>query len=266
MKRRKGYSPSILNNMKRILAIETTGKYASVALLEKDKGSVRLYFKKSDKEMNHLIDLMEIIDGVIREAGIRIEDVDLVSPSIGPGSFTGIRIGVSTARALQQACQIKGIPVGTLRVMAETDAGRRLRYSHYACTTINARRNQTYAALWRISEEGDIEEVLSQRQYMIDELLELIADIGDVKSKPLIFYGDGADTYADIIEEEMMRQKIQFETAPRDQRYQNASDLAFAALSLLEAGEKPVGYDETLPDYMRKTEAEMKLEQGEGKC
>ena len=78
--------------MKKILAIETIAKYASVALLLKEEkiGSKDevVFFKKSDKEMNHLVDLMEIIDFVLKKAGIEISDVDMVAPSIGPGSFT----------------------------------------------------------------------------------------------------------------------------------------------------------------------------------
>lgn len=82
----------------------------------------------------------------------------------------------------------------------------------------------------------------------------------------MIFYGDGSDEYYDQIEREMTLSKIQFEQAPLDIRYQNAFGLAHAALSLIENGFEPVGYDEILPNYMRKTEAEMKLEQEEEKC
>ncbi len=252
--------------MKNILSIETTGKYASTAIITKEGNSSRIFLRKSDKEMNHLVDLMEIIDAVIKEAGLKISDIDLVSPCIGPGSFTGIRIGVSTARAMSQACKKGGVPVGTLRSMLENDIQRELKYDHYVCTTIYARRNQTYAALWKLDRNGNFQEILSQRQYMIDELLKLISSIDDIKSHPLIFYGDGSDEYYDQIEREMTLSKIQFEQAPLDIRYQNAFGLAHAALSLIENGFEPVGYDEILPNYMRKTEAEMKLEQEEEKC
>lgn len=264
--REKEYLTLGSNKMKYILSIETTGKYASAAVIAKDNDSVKINFKKSDKEMNHLVDLIEIIDAAIEDAGIKIEDIDLVSPCIGPGSFTGIRIGVSTARALSQACNIGGIPVGTLRAMLENDIQRKMEQNHYVCTTIYARRNQTYAALWKVGSKGEIEEVLRQRQYMIDELLNLISGIDDIKSNPLIFYGDGSDEYYDQISDEMNLSGIQFYLASQDIRYQNARGLAYSALTMIEEGFQPVSYNELIPDYMRKTEAEMKLEQEEDKC
>lgn len=261
--REKEYLILRSNKMKRILSIETTGKYASVVLLTKDDNSVKLYYKESDKEMNHLVDLMGIIDAVINEAGINTDEIDFVSPCIGPGSFTGIRIGVSTARAMSQACKIGGIPVSSLRSMLENDIQRKLKYNHYVCTTIYARRNQTYGALWKVGNNGEVQEILEERQYMIDELLGLISCIDDIKSHDLIFYGDGSDEYYDEIAKEMNLLDIKFDRAPLDIRYQNASGVAFRALSLVENGFEPLGYDGLLPNYMRKTEAEMKLEQDE---
>ena len=232
--------------MKKILAIETTAKYASVAFLLKEEkiGSKDevVFFKKSDKEMNHLVDLMEIIDFVLKKAGIEISDVDMVAPSIGPGSFTGIRIGVSTARALSQAC-------GTGCM-------------HYACTIINARRNQTYAALWLFDESGNIREIFKQGQYMIDDLLDEISRINEESNYPVYFYGDGIDAYLEKIEKAMKNKTFDYEIAPLNQRYQSALEVAREAYAQIEMGKKPVDYDELLPDYMRKTEAEIKLEEG----
>lgn len=252
--------------MKKILAIETTAKYASVALLLKEEkiGSKDevVFFKKSDKEMNHLVDLMKIIDFVLKKAGIEISDVDMVAPSIGPGSFTGIRIGVSTARALSQACGTGCIPVRTLKAMAELGRNREADFMHYACTIINARRNQTYAALWLFDESGNISEIFKQGQYMIDDLLDEISRINEESKYPVYFYGDGIDAYFDKIEKAMKNKTFDYEIAPLNQRYQSALEVAREAYEQIEMGKKPVDYDELLPDYMRKTEAEMKLEEG----
>ena len=95
-----------------ILAIETTGPYGSVALLDGD-GNV-LGYEVSHDTMSHLKDLIPMVDTVLKKSGVAKEEIDLMAPSVGPGSFTGIRIGVSTARALCQALGIRAVPVPTL--------------------------------------------------------------------------------------------------------------------------------------------------------
>ncbi|MBQ3184720.1 MAG: tRNA (adenosine(37)-N6)-threonylcarbamoyltransferase complex dimerization subunit type 1 TsaB, partial [Firmicutes bacterium] len=86
-----------------ILAIETTGAFASVALMKDDKiiGHV-----SGNDRFSHLQNLMPQVETVIKENELSIGDIDLIAVSNGPGSFTGIRIGVSTARALSQILDI----------------------------------------------------------------------------------------------------------------------------------------------------------------
>lgn len=252
-----------LNKMKNILAIETTGRHASAAVLKYEDQIETEFLRSSLNDMNHLVDLMSLIDDVLSEAGIEIKDVDVVSPSIGPGSFTGIRIGVATARALSQALNTDCMPVRTLRGMVELDRDRQMKSSHYVCTAINARRGQTYAALWKIDENGKVEEILEQRQYMIDELLSEILEVCNNEKLPIVFCGDGSDSYRTQLEEKLSVTEILFEIAPDENRYQNAGAVARAAFSQIKAGKKLISYDKLLPYYMRKTEAEMRLEQGE---
>ena len=95
-----------------ILAIETTGPYGSVALLD-EKGNV-LGYEVSHGTMSHLKDLIPMVDTVLKKCGVSKNEINLLAPSVGPGSFTGIRIGVSTARALCQALGSKAVPVPTL--------------------------------------------------------------------------------------------------------------------------------------------------------
>ncbi len=87
-----------------ILAIETTGAEASVAVIN-DKGEV--FMETSDQKMNQLQNLMPMVDILLMKCGMSIDDVDYIAVSEGPGSFTGIRIGVSSARALAQALDRK---------------------------------------------------------------------------------------------------------------------------------------------------------------
>lgn len=126
-----------------ILALETTGKYGSAAVIKED-GSV--YCASSETEMNHLKDIITISDEAVKAAGITKKELTHVAASAGPGSFTGIRIGVTTARTLGQMLGIPCIAVSSLeamarRVLSEAIAAGAL----YVVPVINARRHQTYA-------------------------------------------------------------------------------------------------------------------------
>lgn len=241
-----------------ILTLESTGKYGSAAITDENNKCV---FASSSEEMNHLKDIIMLIDSCLRQAGIEKEDLTHVAASIGPGSFTGIRIGVSTARSIAQTMDIPCIAVPTLEGLAALDAWNEGVDADYICTIINARRNQTYGAVWKreITDAPDAApvytDVLEQKQYMIDELLDAIAKL-DGKT---VFYGDGADAYLDMIQEKLTEGS--YTIALEEYRYQRADAAAKVALAKALNGEF-LTYDTLLPDYMRRSEAEMRLENG----
>lgn len=229
-----------------ILAVETTGRYASAALIREDG---RCVCESSPEAMNHLRDITELIDRCLVKCGCRVTDLTHLAASIGPGSFTGIRIGVTTARTLAQALELPCIAVPTLEGMA-TQAiaaaeGRRI------CTIINARRGQVYGAVWR-TENGVPQAEVPEGQYMIEELLAK-AKKGEM---PVYLVGDGIDAYGEAI-----AAAVGFVAAEETERYQEAASVAAVALRLAKCG-RQIGYEDLLPDYMRKSEAEMRLEEG----
>jgi tRNA threonylcarbamoyladenosine biosynthesis protein TsaB len=235
-----------------VLAIETTGKYGSVSLSD---GSGRFATHRSDEEMNHLRDVISLADRCLTDLGIRTENLDYVAASVGPGSFTGIRIGVSTARAMAQMLGVPCVAVPTLDGMAE----KALEYvqSEYVCTIINARRKQTYGAIRKIGDDGKSwTDHLKPGQYMIDEICEKAIETASM----VCFTGDGVDAYGEIITESIPENAL--EIAGTDVRYQDAEAVCRLANKMIERGEGIVSYDELMPDYMRKSEAETKLEEG----
>ena len=126
-----------------ILAIETTGPLCSVALLEKNK---ILDIMNTSEQKNHLRDLIPLIKELLISNNIEKSQIDYMAASVGPGSFTGIRIGVSTARALAQVLEIPAVSVPTL------DAFRKKPLSSgekncVICGIINARRGQVYGMI-----------------------------------------------------------------------------------------------------------------------
>lgn len=227
-----------------ILALETTGAHASVAIID-EKGSV--WEKRGQGVLNHLQYLMPMTDELLKECGLALGDMTAVAASRGPGSFTGIRIGVSSARALAQVLRVKAIAVPTLKAFAYNMPD----YQGLICPVFDARRSQVYAGAYKW-EDGKIMEVVPGAPYAIDAFLENVksADKGE-----RLFFGDGTKVYSDWFQKE--------ELAPEAARFQSAASVAKLAKDMAEQGFM-TDYEALKPDYMRKAEAERKLEEKHG--
>lgn len=215
--------------------------------------------------MNHLRDITLLSQDCCSQMGITPSELTHVAASVGPGSFTGIRIGVTTARTLGQMLDIPCIAVSSLESMAEqcfhhwTEGGTFPSGSsdgrvHWVCPIINARRHQTYAGFWQVKENG-MEPALPEKQYMIEDLLSEIQKREGITA----FVGDGIDAYESIIRETLPEGKFLF--AEKNVRYQNARFAAEIAARKALSGDV-CSYEELLPNYMRKSEAEIRLEEG----
>ncbi|MBR0400033.1 MAG: tRNA (adenosine(37)-N6)-threonylcarbamoyltransferase complex dimerization subunit type 1 TsaB [Mogibacterium sp.] len=279
-----------------VLAIETTGKYGTAAVI-RDDGCV--FAASSDTEMNHLRDIISISDEAIKRAGIDKMDLTHVAASRGPGSFTGIRIGVTTARTLSQILGIPCVAVSSLEAMAYRvlDAAADASCT-YVVPLINARRHQVYAGIWEIAraensnadasendsgkdqKRDNIRDNIKNRyslkasgdekQYMIEELLDELkkricnkdgigSKAGTGSPAAVFFTGDGIDAYSDIIHETLAAGI--FIEADESIRYQHAEDVARIAIKKAAAGQT-LSYNELLPEYMRLAEAEQRLKAG----
>ena len=256
-----------------ILAIETTGPYGSVALLD-EKGNI-LGYEVSHETMSHLKDLIPMADAMLKKCGVSKDEIDLLAPSIGPGSFTGIRIGVSTARALCQALGIKAVPVPALeafclketalREAAQNSCGQAAEAAcgkTAVCAIINARRGQVYGMIDGFMEPGP---------YMLTDVLHVYKEEMEPLGYKILFFGDGIDAYEKDIVEALgtsgSEQEPCFEFAPKEDRYQDAVSVGrWAVERLRQCGCIDgciVDFELLLPDYMRRAEAEQKLESGE---
>lgn len=246
-----------------ILAIETTGPLGSVAVID-DRGNCTL--KVSAQEMNHLKDLMPMSQQILDENHIAKSDLSAVAASIGPGSFTGIRIGVSTARAIAQALDLPAVSVPTLDMFKQKCDGSAL-----IAPIFNARRGQVYGAVF----DEDGADILPSGPYLLTEVftaieahLEDLRDglpCGMLQASTVKFYGDGVDAYGQELEE--FKEKVlrlagcRILMAPKEERYQDAVMTAKAALTKYK-NDETISFQQLLPDYMRVTEAEQKLKDG----
>ena len=225
-----------------VLAIETTGPFGSVSLVNENKKV--LGYKVSADRMNHLKDLIPMVKEVL--SAENIEKPDYIACSVGPGSFTGIRIGVSTARALAQAWGIEVIPVSSLEsfVFKEKKNGN-------VCALFNARRGQVY---------GFIEEVLPEGPYMLDDVLDIIRE---KNVSGLHFFGDEIDAFEEKIRSVLDDANFKYEFSDVSDRYQDAKQVGIAGVSSILEGKPALKHYELLPNYMRQAEAEQKLNAGE---
>ena len=245
----------------RILTYETTGKKGSAAVAADDG---RICWSASSQEMDHLKDITVLARLALEDMGTDVSEVTCVAASIGPGSFTGIRIGVTTARTVGQMLGVPCIAVPTLEGMARLgqmyleELPDDVKKPEYILTVINARRRQAYGALWR-DRSGLPEEVMEQKQYIIDDMVPEI-DRTIPENSRILVVGDGFDAYREAIEG-LMNGNDRIVPAPEEYRYQRADAVASVALEKAKKGEF-TDYSHLLPDYMRKSEAEMRLENG----
>ena len=279
-----------------LVAIETTGAFASVALLgapgtgagpagpdesvspegpDKSTGPEALHVDviHGNDRFSHLQNLTPQIDTILKRNHIGMEDIDAIAVSCGPGSFTGIRIGVSTARALSQVMGMPCIAVSSLEALALRAAVRLADGEVHTdlsgldgvlvCPILDARRTQVYGAGYYLSAgEGArptsageaalpvMEEAVPAGSWLMDEFMEKITDYPKV-----LFLGDGIDTCRELIEKRG-RSGIAF--CDQAIRYQDAGTVALRGWQLYKEG-KTLEYGKLAPEYMRMAEAERKL-------
>lgn len=245
-----------------ILAIETTGKEASVALIN-EEGKVSE--KSSKEEMSHLKNLIPLIDELLLERKLKIGDVTCFAVSEGPGSFTGIRIGVTTARGLAQTLGKKIIGVPTLKSFGESPDlhDESPKENAIICPIFDARRNQVYGAAY-VNSDRKLQAILQDGCYDLDEfLLDLTNFLKNCSGKIecfLKFYGDGAIKYNDKLNLWAKENSFKIVIAGDQFINQNAGNIVRLARKMLELGMER-DFSEIMPVYLRRAEAETKLEE-----
>lgn len=169
----------------RILGIDTSTMAGSVALVEKTtlRGEVNIYC-----QLTHSKRLLPSIDFLLKYLGITLEQIDALGVAVGPGSFTGLRIGISTAKGLATARGIKICPVVTLEAMSF----KVRHYNKIIYPMIDAGRGEVYAGKYRIA--GD-----SIKKLVPDLVIFPERFLAEINSWDAVFYGDGAIRYRELI-------------------------------------------------------------------
>ena len=218
-----------------ILAFESSAKPASAALV-KDGQLLSQYMQCS--ALTHSRTLLPMAEDMLKNAELRLSDVDLIAVAHGPGSFTGIRIGVSTVKGLAWAAEKPCVGVSTLEAMA----WHGLAVGGYICPVMDARRSQVYNALFKI-ENGRPVRMTEDRPIALDELSKEVTAL----NAPVFLVGDGAA----LCFEYFTAHGVPCVMAPDNLRWQDAWGVAMAA-----ADKTPGNADELLPVYLRLSQAE----------
>lgn len=209
----------------RLLAIDAATKGLGIAIAETDK---LLAVASLDIGKTHSQRLLPLIDDLMREGGFSPRDLDGIAVTVGPGSFTGLRIGISTAKALAYAWQKQVVEVKTLDALAYNEVGR----GALICPVLDARRNEVYYGVYDETARP-LEPIGAMAPEALAEYLKKT-----YPEKRLLFLGDAAVLYQDMFRCQLGEWA---EIAPPARRVFMADSAAFYALAHWEERKDPTG-------------------------
>lgn len=223
----------------KILALESSAVACSVCLTEDEELIAEAY---ENSGLTHSVTLLPMAEEMLKNCGVKLEDVDVVAVAAGPGSFTGLRIGVSAAKGLAWTLDKPCAKVSTLEAMAWNLVG----FEGNLCPVMDARRSQVYNALFS-SDGQTVTRLTPDRAISLEELTEEVKKM----DKPQVLVGDGACLCYNYWKEQGLPSRL----APPNLRLQKAWGVARGALELVGAG-KLITAAQLVPDYHRLSQAE----------
>ena len=222
-----------------ILAFETSAKAGSVALMEQGRLLGESY---TNTGLTHSQTVMTMAEDLLKSCGKDPADVDAVAVAAGPGSFTGVRIGVAAAKGFAWGADLPCYGVSTLEAMA-LGLGA---YDGYILPVMDARWEQVYTALFSVT-EGKLQRLTEDRAISLKELAEEIKNL----EKSVFLVGDGSTLCYNTLSTDVPGLIL----PPEHRLHQRAAGVALAAQQKIDAGE--TGDDAALtPNYLRLSQAE----------
>ncbi len=233
----------------KILAIECSAGPASAAIIE--NGQI-LADASVNIKLTHSQTLMPMIKGILDSSFTDIADIGGIAVAAGPGSFTGVRIGIAAAKGIAAPKNLPCAAVSTLRAMAEGFK----RQNAVICAVMDARCNQVYNALFEI--EGDtVTRLCEDRALMCDELAKELSILSE-KGKKIIITGDGTDLFYPYVAE-----LSGVTAAYTPLKFQNAAAVGLASEEMFNKGDT-LTPERLLPIYLRLPQAERELKAKKG--
>lgn len=231
----------------RILAIDSSAKTATAAILT--DGVISASFTVQTGA--HSVTLLPMIENMLSLSGLRYSDIDVYAAVCGPGSFTGVRIGVSTIKGLAFAGQVPCVGVSALDAMAENLRG----VDGLIVPVIDARRDMVYTSIWHSCTDGTLERLIDDCQIATAELCDILKQYD---GQNIYFAGDA---YERMVSHENKPENIAY--TPDALRVPSAVGVARSALVKWDStDDKSVFTDSALlPVYLKKSQAEREREE-----
>lgn len=233
----------------KVLAIDTSSKICSASILEDDIILISLY---NDDEKTHSVKLMPMISEAFQKTNLTLDDISLLACCIGPGSFTGVRIGIATIKAFADVKKIPTIGVTSLESLAY-NVENMSKNSDLVCSLIDAKNGNVYYGLYKIS--NHYPQLISMSLDNIDNAINTIQN--NMKKENInnaIFVGDGANTYKDKI-----LSVIANSTFVPERNLQDS--ISIAKVGLNKYLNKEQNSNSLSPIYLKKSQAEIALEE-----
>ena len=226
----------------KILGIDSSSISCSVAVLNENK----LIGKIVNNGLTHSQTLLPMIDEVLTKAKLTVKDIDLIGVTKGPGSFTGLRIGMATVKGMAAPFDTPCVCISTLEAIAHTASEH---HDGIFCAVMDARCNQVYNALFE-EQNGELIRLCDDRAISIEELEKELIKI----NKPIILCGDGFAVCEKNFKE------VQYTVADEEVRLPHASSICTLTEKYINEAKSP---DKITPAYLRLPQASRELKKKE---
>ena len=239
----------------KILSIDTASNICGVSILEDDKLICNL---DTDTGRTHSENLMPMIEQAFNKTNLSLKNIDLITCDIGPGSFTGIRIGVATTKAFNDSLNIPCIGISSLEALAY-NLKDNINENDAICSIIDCKNNNCYFALYE--KKNNILEILIEPQAeSVETCLSIFKSYyeDNLEKTSIYFIGDGSEVYKNFTQETLPSAKF----ADTDLNNLNSYSLGLSGLDHFKSDSIS---EEVLPLYLKKPQAQRLLEEKEKK-
>lgn len=249
----------------KILGIDTSSANASTCILDEQTVLIEL---NNQEEKTHSQKLMPIIDEAFQKANLALDDIRLIACGLGPGSFTGVRIGIATAKAFADSKDLACVGITSLEALAYN-----LNHEGYICSLINANHDNVYAGFFHITLKNNYLQTLQSDFAFLDlkdknnklidsSLLDFIENNSKITLEynvPLYFVGDAIYNYQDLLQNLSISQNHKIILASKEQCILSSISVAKVGYTKYKNGN--YGDSSILsPIYLRKSQAELALD------
>lgn len=233
----------------KILSVSTATSNLSVALNDSQKVIVE---KNEEDRRNHSEHLDPIIDQILKDQQLTLKGIDRFAVAIGPGSYTGLRIGITTIKMFASVLHKEVVGISTLQALAKS-----VDSSALIVTGLDARNDNYFAGAYLLDQNQIPQPVVPDGHYQIDALLAAVKEAAEKEGKKqLLFVGTGFEKQEDKIKQ----LQLDFDYASEEQNQVHAG-----LIGKLAETAKPVDPDKLLPQYLRRTQAEVDWHKKTGK-